>query len=87
MRFQVFRAKDWLHRGLSVLPLLDRRGAYCVQGMSGLQRRLLDHIQERPDRALAQPLSLSPWERAWVTTRRGLGRRRVPERHPAEIMR
>lgn len=86
MRFQALRARDWLHRGAPLVLLLDRRSATYVNATIDSCRRLLSHIEKRPDRALAAPVSLSPRERAWVLTRALLKPRRVVEQHPAERM-
>jgi 15-cis-phytoene synthase len=85
MRFQCLRARDWFHRGLELLALLDRRSAACVLAMAGIYLRLLRRIEDRPDRALARRMSLTTREKAWVAARALLGKG-VPERHPAERM-
>jgi len=86
MRFQVLRSRDWFHRGMPLVLLLDRRSAACVMAMTGIYQRLLKRIEKRPDRALAARTALSAREKAWVIVRALLGRRRVPEQHPAERM-
>ena len=86
MRFQVLRSRDWFHRGMPLVMLLDRRSATCVMAMVGTYQRLLKRIEKRPDRALAERATLSAREQAWVIARSLLGRRRVPEQHPAERM-
>lgn len=86
MRFQALRARDWLHRGAPLALLLDRRGAAYVNATIGSCRRLLSHIEQRPDRALAAPISLSARERALVTAGALSRPRRVVEQHPAERM-
>jgi 15-cis-phytoene synthase len=87
MRFEALRAHDWFGRGLTLLPLLDRRSAACVSAMSGIYRRLLLVIEERPDRALTARASLPVRWKAWVA----LGSLLLPHRprrvHPAEAMR
>jgi phytoene synthase len=83
MRFQCLRARDWFHRGLELLELLDRRSAACVLAMAGIYLRVLRHVEEHPDRALAGRMSLTTREKAWVAARALLGKG-VPERHPAE---
>ncbi len=84
MRFQALRARDWLHRAAPLVLLLDRRGAAYVNATIGSCRRLLSHIEKRPDRALAAPVSLSARERAVVLAGALLKPRRVVEQHPAE---
>jgi phytoene synthase len=83
MRFHCLRARDWFHRGLELLELLDRRSAASVLAMAGIYLRLLRRIEERPDLALAGRISLRRREKAWVVGRALIGRG-VPERHPAE---
>jgi phytoene/squalene synthetase len=86
MRFQVLRSRDWFHRGMPLLLLLDRRSAACVMAMTGSCQRLLKRIEKRPDRALAARTTLSVREKVLVIARALFGRRRVPEQHPAERM-
>ncbi|HEY7952336.1 MAG TPA: squalene/phytoene synthase family protein [Solirubrobacteraceae bacterium] len=86
MRFQVLRSRDWFHRGMPLLLLLDRRSAACVLAMTGIYQRLLGRIEKRPDRALAARTTLSVREKVLVIARALFGRRRVPEQHPAERM-
>jgi 15-cis-phytoene synthase len=83
MRFQCLRARDWFHRGLELVGLLDRRSAACVLVMAGIYLRLLRRIEDRPDQALARRMALKPREKVWVAARALLGKG-VPERHPAE---
>jgi len=83
MRFQCLRSRDWFHRGMELVAQLDRRSAACVLAMAGIYWRLLHHIEERPDLALAQRTRLRRWEKAWVAARALLGKG-IPERHPAE---
>lgn len=84
MRFQALRAHDWFHRGMALVPLLDRRSASCVMAMTGIYRRLLWRIQDRPDLALASRLSLPARSKAVVAIGSVLRPRSLPERHPAE---
>ena len=51
--------------------------------MAGIYLRVLRRIEERPDQALAQRVSLTVAEKAWVAAR-ALQGKGVPERHPAE---
>ena len=83
MRFYCLRSRDWFHRGMELVALLDRRSAACVLAMAGIYWRLLGHIEERPDRALARRARLRKREKAWVAARALLGKG-IPERHPAE---
>jgi phytoene synthase len=86
MRFQCLRARGWFHRGLALVEHLDRRSAACVLAMAGIYLRVLRRIEEHPDEALADRVSLGPHEKAWVAGRALLGRG-VPEQHPAERLR
>jgi phytoene synthase len=83
MRFYCLRSRDWFHRGIELVGLLDRRSAACVLAMAGIYWRLLGHIEERPDRALARRARLAKREKAWVAAR-ALHGKGIPERHPAE---
>jgi phytoene synthase len=83
MRFQCLRSRDWFHRGIELTELLDRRSAACVLAMAGIYWRLLGHIEERPDRALARRTKLKKREKALVAAR-ALAGKGIPERHPAE---
>jgi len=83
MRFYCLRSRDWFHRGIELVALLDRRSAACVLAMAGIYWRMLHHIEERPDRALARRTRLRRREKAWVAARALLGKG-IPERHPAE---
>ncbi len=84
MRFQALRTHDWFHRGMALVPLLDRRSAACVMAMTGIYRRLLWRIQDHPDRSLAGRMSLPAHSKAVVALRSVMQPRKVPERHPAE---
>lgn len=84
MRFQALRAHDWFHRGMALVPLLDRRSAACLMAMTGIYRRLLWRIQDHPDRSLAARMSLPAHSKAVVALRSVMLPRKVPERHPAE---
>ena len=69
---------------MALVPLLDRRSAACVMAMAGIYRRLLERIEDHPDRALAQPHVAAEEVEGWVALRSVLRPRNVPERHPAE---
>jgi phytoene synthase len=87
MRFQALRAHEWFHRGLALLPLLDRRSAACVNAMSGIYRRVLIQVEKRPDASLAQRASLPVHWKAWVALSSMLAPHRMPRSHPAETVR
>jgi phytoene synthase len=84
MRLQALRARDWFHRGMTLVLLLDRRSAACVLAMTSIYRGVLARIEERPDLALARRVSLPAHEKAWLASRALLRGRRLRERHPAE---
>ena len=66
VRFEARRAMDWYAIGSELLPMLDRRSAACVGAMSGIYRRLLDHINASPAEALDHRMSLPTGEKARV---------------------
>jgi 15-cis-phytoene synthase len=86
LRFQVLRSRDWFHRGMPLVLLLDRRSAACVMAMTDIYTRLGRRIEQRPDRALSARTTLPARAKVWVIARALLGGRRVPEQHPAERM-
>ncbi|MGN6753382.1 MAG: phytoene/squalene synthase family protein [Intrasporangium sp.] len=59
VRFEARRAEAWYVRGLTLLPLLDRRSAVCTAAMAGIYRRLLRRIAAEPSVVRSQRLSLS----------------------------
>jgi phytoene synthase len=71
--FEARRARDWFERGLTLLPLLDRRSAACVSAMAGIYRRVLARIEARPASALAARVSLPAWEKGLVAARSLMG--------------
>jgi phytoene synthase len=73
VRFQAARAREWFDRGLTLVPLLDRRSAGCVLAMAGIYRRLLDRIERHPERIARERMSLPKHEKAWVAARGLLG--------------
>jgi phytoene synthase len=64
--FEAQRALAWLERGLTLVPLLDRRSAACVLAMAGSYRRLLQRIALHPELVLGGRPSLRRWEKGWV---------------------
>ncbi|MHB1539243.1 MAG: phytoene/squalene synthase family protein, partial [Solirubrobacteraceae bacterium] len=76
MRWQALRAHEWFARGLSLLPLLDRRSAACVSAMSGIYRRVLREIEREPDAALRARVSLPIQAKARIA----LGSMLAPQR-------
>lgn len=70
IRFEAGRARDWLDRGLQLLPLLDRQGAACVGTMAGIYGRVLARIERDPALVLGtERVSLAGWEKGWVAVR------------------
>jgi 15-cis-phytoene synthase len=70
IRFEAARAREWLDRGLRVLPLLDRQGAACVGTMAGIYGRVLARIEREPALVLgSERVSLAGWEKGWVAVR------------------
>lgn len=64
--FEAQRALGCLERGLTLVPLLDRRSAACVLAMAGSYRRLLERIATQPHLVLGGRPSLRRWEKGWV---------------------
>ncbi len=73
VRYEAERAREWFDRGLTLVPLLDRRSAGCVLAMAGIYRRLLDRIEAHPERIARERMSLAKHEKAWVAARGLLG--------------
>ena len=74
--FEADRAREWFHRGLGLLDLVDGRSASCVAAMTGIYRRILDRIDRSPEVVLDHGVSLPPGEKTWVTIRSLTGARR-----------
>src|SRR5262249_1102337 len=71
--FEAQRALERLHRGLALVPLLDRRSASCVLAMTGKYGRLLERIAADPLVVTRGRLSLRPWEKGLVLRRALVG--------------
>jgi phytoene synthase len=69
MRFQARRAGEWFHRGLELVPLLDRRSRACVLAMAGIYRDVLERIVVDPQAARRERVSLPVWRKGWVAAR------------------
>jgi 15-cis-phytoene synthase len=84
VEFEAGRARGWYAKGLTLMPLLDRRSAASAGAMAGIYFRLLEHIAARPAAVLAGRVSLPAREKAMVAARSlgavafraGRGRRR-----------
>ena len=48
IRQQTRRNRDWYDRGLALLPLLDPRGAACVEAVASMHMRILERIERMP---------------------------------------
>jgi phytoene synthase len=74
--FESVRAEEWFARGMTLLPLLDRRGRACVSAMAGIYRRLLIRIERDPMAVTRGRLSLPSWEKALIAAQSltGVGR-------------
>jgi 15-cis-phytoene synthase len=66
VRFEAQRARALFASGLGVLAYIPRRPAVCVRTMSGIYRRILDRIEEQPERPLSDRVSLSATEKLHV---------------------
>jgi phytoene synthase len=64
--FEAQRALNRLERGLTLVPLLDRRSAAAVLAMAGAYRRLLDRIATHPELVLQRRPRLRRWEKGLV---------------------
>ena len=64
--FEAQRALNRLARGLTLVPLLDRRSAACVLAMAGAYRRLLERIATHPELVLHGRPALRRWEKGLV---------------------
>ena len=66
VEFEAQRASRWYAKGLTLMPLLDRRSAASAGAMAGIYFRLLEHIAAAPRVVLERRMSLSPREKALV---------------------
>jgi 15-cis-phytoene synthase len=69
MRYQARRADEWFDRGLELVRLLDRRSGACVLAMSNIYRGVLARIEDDPEAARRERVSLPMWAKGWVATR------------------
>src|SRR6266568_350449 len=89
VEFEAERARTWYARGLTLMPLLDRRSAASAGAMAGIYLRLLEHIAAAPAAVLTSRVSLSTSEKALVAAQsltaailRTRGRRKPPGAPP-----
>ena len=73
MRFEANRTRAWYVRGLTLLPLLDRRSRSCTAAIAGVHLRLLDRISADPDLVRDQRLE-SPAAAKFAAAARALAR-------------
>ncbi len=64
--FECTRAEEWFERGLTLLPLLDRRSQACVGAMAGIYHRLLRRIARDPMAVTRGRVSVPASEKLWV---------------------
>jgi len=69
VRFECARARSWYHKGLALLPHLDRRSRACTAAMAGIYRRVLDRIERDPAVVLDRRVSLPTRQKALVAAR------------------
>jgi phytoene synthase len=69
VRFECARARSWYHKGLALLPHLDRRSRACTAAMAGIYCRLLDRIERDPAVVLDRRVSLPTRQKALVAAR------------------
>jgi len=67
--FEARRAREWFHRGLQLLPLLDGRARACVATMAGIYERLLTHIERDPAAVTRGRVSVPSNEKLLVAAR------------------
>jgi phytoene synthase len=69
VEFEADRARTWYAKGLTLMPLLDRRSAASAGAMAGIYFRLLQHIAASPAAVLTRRVSLPAREKALVAAR------------------
>jgi len=86
IRHQARRNRDWYDRGLALLPLLDARGAACVEAVASMHMRILERIDRSPTDVLRGQISLPAREKAQIaatTLTAKQGSRTPPDRFTA----
>jgi phytoene synthase len=66
IRHQTRRNRDWYDRGLALLPLLDARGAACVEAVADMHMRILERIDRSPTDVLRGQFPLPAPEKAQI---------------------
>jgi len=66
VEFEAQRAGRWYEKGLTLIPLLDRRSAASAGAMAGIYFRLLEHIAAAPRVVFERRMSLPAREKALV---------------------
>ena len=66
IRHQSRRNRDWYDRGLALLPLLDARGAACVEAVASMHMRILERIDRSPTDVLRGRISLPAPEKSQI---------------------
>jgi len=69
VEFEAARAREWYVKGLTLMPLLDRRSAASAGAMAGIYFRLLEHIVAAPAAVLTTRVSLPASEKLMVAAK------------------
>jgi 15-cis-phytoene synthase len=69
VEFEAARAREWYVKGLTLMPLLDRRSAASAGAMAGIYFRLLEHIVAAPAQVLTTRVSLPASEKLMVAVK------------------
>jgi 15-cis-phytoene synthase len=69
VEFEAARAREWYVKGLTLMPLLDRRSAASAGAMAGIYFRLLEHIVAAPAAVLSTRVSLPASEKLMVAVK------------------
>lgn len=74
VRFEAARAWGWYDRGLTLVPMLDRRSAACCAAMAGIYLELLSDIAADPGIVMRGRASLPTSQKLLVAGRAVIGR-------------
>jgi phytoene synthase len=69
LEFQASRAYDFYEQAHPLVRLVEPVGRPMLRAITGIYRSLLDEIVRRDYDVLTGRVSLSPWRKAWITTR------------------